>query len=1263
MCFSLIPICTLLFTPWGMSSPGLLISWLLICLTAASVVRTWMHESANSSEKTSEHCRTGKLNLRRREKPNAESATSMTAAKPTKIAALAIAMIFSVSMACTHNVVHAQQITAQQVNIPVTNPASPVQSASATLVGNPGNVTYYYWAVSNALLGPSNPYLVVTVLNAPITLSGSNYVKIAPNYNPTVTSIDLLRTTTNAAPSGACNCAVATSQTGTINDQSNSLSAYTVASAPDPSLFGVSLTNEPQGSSTSDLILRQNGTFVTDLSTAAGGGNFGTIGSGTASGKTFTVGNGTTLSTSGTGVNNANQINGATVPVSKLLLGSNSSGQTVGANLSEFQIPEGSATANTPSGSQLVGADTTLDSGTDAGARIHDTWRSFYANGINALNERNNETSTVLTITTNPWPVSNAYIPSGSGGDTDNLGGVFTLPTGAFEAAFPEQLGESGVTINGQGSGAELGTNYANGTHFIPATPFNSGTTTSYCPFVFAFGICPGWSAGASSVTGPYASKMSHFGIDCLATAGIGGLSFSGQEQSGVPDWSIQNCRGVQFLYSGSRGNTADSKAIDGMYLRASLTTGVEANTTAATVSAWSVTASSGSIGIASVSWNNTPTANPTCGHTLVLSGTSGGGGGGKSGSLDGTFMVAAVIDSSNHLNFCDARISGYSGSLSGPNQVLFIVNTTVYAVGSSSTASGTAKFFTTGAWINGIIGRDLGNITASSNLTAYGSGVMPQAEIVLDSIGAGIDGGHAEEGFDGYAAAISNNFEGNLIHLGSPSTNVTNGFHIYNNGWTVNSNTYSGCTFTGTNSFVDDVHSVTLTVADNPCVTILSDGSGTDWITANRCSDITTSSGTAWCRDGTEGWTHYVAGSIVSGMDSAGNITGTNSIKILSNGTNAALVAFAGNTASTAGLPLNSVGWMGPTSASFPSYFLQIPSTAPSGGQVLSFQTPSGSISTGTWTTPLSLLGSQYQLFSFTGTNTGSGNSNIVTDASNNLKVSAGIVAGSTASTSIGSGVVDAITGFQINGAAPSGHFPCGNGTDYIDCTPGIVPNPQTGTTYTYSNTTDRGAYTSFSNASAIAVTLPQAGVTILSNWANVSCDIGAGTATITPSTSTISYTNGSAYTSGASSLALTTGQCAWIYSDNTNYFAIKISAYALPSQYKTWSSPDGIISNAALPTSGFPGTPFGLNKTGATETITAISCAVDGGSSTTVALTDGSGNNLLSGSTCTCSTSWASCSQSGTNTTISSGGYMKATYTPDGTAKAVSLVVSGTY
>jgi hypothetical protein len=105
------------------------------------------------------------------------------------------------------------------------------------------------------------------------------------------------------------------------------------------------------------------------------------------------------------------------------------------------------------------------------------------------------------------------------------------------------------------------------------------------------------------------------------------------------------------------------------------------------------------------------------------------------------------------------------------------------------------------------------------------------------------------------------------------------------------------------------------------------------------------------------------------------------------------------------------------------------------------------------------------------------------------------------------------------------------------INCTPGVVPNPQTGTTYPVVQG-DNGKYLSFSNASSIAVTVPSA-ASLSANFAFRACDIGTGTATLTPTTSTISYTTGNSYTSAASSMALTTGECANVYSDNTNYFA----------------------------------------------------------------------------------------------------------------------------
>src|SRR6516165_4015744 len=90
-------------------------------------------------------------------------------------------------------------------------------------------------------------------------------------------------------------------------------------------------------------------------------------------------------------------------------------------------------------------------------------------------------------------------------------------------------------------------------------------------------------------------------------------------------------------------------------------------------------------------------------------------------------------------------------------------------------------------------------------------------------------------------------------------------------------------------------------------------------------------------------------------------------------------------------------------------------------------------------------------------------------------------------------------------------------------------VPNLRAGTTYTIANA-DCGTLNNFSNAASIAVTLPQAGSggNFANGWYNDVCSIGAGTATITPTTSTIG---------GVATLVLTTNKCARIVSDGTNY------------------------------------------------------------------------------------------------------------------------------
>lgn len=88
---------------------------------------------------------------------------------------------------------------------------------------------------------------------------------------------------------------------------------------------------------------------------------------------------------------------------------------------------------------------------------------------------------------------------------------------------------------------------------------------------------------------------------------------------------------------------------------------------------------------------------------------------------------------------------------------------------------------------------------------------------------------------------------------------------------------------------------------------------------------------------------------------------------------------------------------------------------------------------------------------------------------------------------------------------------------------------NAQTGATYTILDT-DRSKLVTLSNAAAIAVTVPQAGTasTFANGWRSTFMNKGVGTATFTPTTSTIN---------GSSTYVLFSGQSVTIISDGTNY------------------------------------------------------------------------------------------------------------------------------
>jgi hypothetical protein len=293
------------------------------------------------------------------------------------------------------------------------------------------------------------------------------------------------------------------------------------------------------------------------------------------------------------------------------------------------------------------------------------------------------------------------------------------------------------------------------------------------------------------------------------------------------------------------------------------------------------------------------------------------------------------------------------------------------------------------------------------------------------------------------------------------------------------------------------------------------------------------------------------------------------------------------------------------------------------------------------------------------------------------------------------------ASTGFDISGATTAGHYLRNNGTDYVDNTIQVadVPTLNQNTSGTAAGLSAQLAIggvgsaglsgtspMAISSAGAISIQVAntsQPGYLASADWntfngKQAALSLLAGTYTngdtcTYASTGTLLNCNGPVTANlvtasspgvGLCHFAGSTQACTSSTVATSDIAANAVTAAKMSSQYSTFTCTDGVTSSAALATSGFAAQLSCANNSGATWTITAISCYSSSADSTVVALKDTSSNNLLSGATCTCGTGTlgSSCTQSGT-TTIANGVGITGLPTPGGTSKNITWIISGTY
>ena len=210
----------------------------------------------------------------------------------------------------------------------------------------------------------TSPTLVTPVLGTPtsVTLTNGTGLPISTGVSGLGTGV----ATFLATPSSANLASAVTGATGTAGG----LVFSTSPTLTTPTISG-NLTTNITGST--QCVQASSAGVLSGTGSACGSGGssaFNSITSGTNTTATMTVGTGGTLTVSGTGVNNANELNGGTIPTSAALVATNSSGQptaiTIGAGLT---INSGTISPSSTGNTSATGATYTYLS-TDGGKTV-----------------------------------------------------------------------------------------------------------------------------------------------------------------------------------------------------------------------------------------------------------------------------------------------------------------------------------------------------------------------------------------------------------------------------------------------------------------------------------------------------------------------------------------------------------------------------------------------------------------------------------------------------------------------------------------------------------------------------------------------------------------------------------------------------------------------------------------------------------------------------------------------------------------------------